>query len=217
MRGIAEPMLSIFRLRRVQRWPEDGAEMSKLFMDRSLECNNLNNNHIKSYQNFTGDLGSLLEPLKYNQSRNTWERSRLGRIKKSQKRSYNMSNTRRQFIYQICTIGPSAILAIGLTGCGNIYRQGEAGDGTDSSGGEPLANCPSGVGTQYANPGHPHSTLTITNDQVRSAVPGNYTVLGGGHSHTIQLTAQDFAEIEQGGTITKTVVGSHGHIVQIGC
>lgn len=77
--------------------------------------------------------------------------------------------------------------------------------------------CSSGTEAVYTNPGHPHSGLTLTGAQIFAAVPGSYTLLSGGHTHTFALDASDFATLRAGGTIFKTDQEGHGHTISLTC
>lgn len=77
--------------------------------------------------------------------------------------------------------------------------------------------CSSGGQITYTNPGHSHTTIDLTQTEVADAVPGTYTLMGGGHTHTFNLSSTDFSNLENGQTISKTDNEGHGHIIDIKC
>jgi len=72
-------------------------------------------------------------------------------------------------------------------------------------------------GTTYTNPGHAHTTAALSATQLANAVAGNYTLMGGDHSHAFSLTAADFTALKSRGTVQKTDSDGHGHIISITC
>ncbi len=78
--------------------------------------------------------------------------------------------------------------------------------------------CPSGGGITYVNITHAHTTATLGAQDIEDGVAGTFTLLTGSHSHTYDLTVQDFTDIKNGLTVTK--IGDnqgHNHNVEIVC
>lgn len=121
---------------------------------------------------------------------------------------------RRDFI--VNTVG---IVGISLL---QIHCGGSSSDnstpnptGNNQQSGNP--SCSNGAGITYTNPGHAHTTINMTVTEVSNAQAGDYTLLGGGHTHTFSLTAGDFATLKTGQMVSKTDNEGHGHIINILC
>lgn len=130
---------------------------------------------------------------------------------------------RREFIFRCLNIAAMGISLRVLTACsgsgyGSSYgtdRQGSTGGGGSGTG-----ICPNGTNVVYVNPGHAHTTVKLSQAQVQAAVPGNYTLLGGGHSHTFNLTAADFVNLKAGKTVSNVPESDgsgHGHLINVVC
>lgn len=78
-------------------------------------------------------------------------------------------------------------------------------------------DCEDGLTTSYLNPGHNHGTVILTAEQLEQAVPGNYVLLDGSHSHNFQLAAEDFVALGSGQAIQKEDLEGHGHIIEVSC
>jgi len=59
--------------------------------------------------------------------------------------------------------------------------------------------------------------INLDGGDITAAVPGNYTLLGGDHSHTFNLLSADFDTLMAGGTVTKNDLQGHGHSIEITC
>lgn len=78
------------------------------------------------------------------------------------------------------------------------------------------AMCTGDGAVTYTNPGHAHTTSALTMAEIDAAVPGDYNLMGGGHSHMVTVTAQNFADLQAGIALT-LVSDTHGHTVSIQC
>ena len=101
-------------------------------------------------------------------------------------------------------------VAITISACG----------GSSDSGGNPAApSTPppaSGdeVGSVSVSAGHSHSAV-ITAAQLTDGGALSLTITGSGHTHTVELTADDMAAIAAGTTVAKgsSTTEAHGHTV----
>ena len=129
---------------------------------------------------------------------------------------------RREFLTGTLRALPIAFVATRfLTACGSssgAYGDSSPGATPAPSGGG--GTCAGGANTTYVNPGHAHSTVSLTKAQVMAAVPGDYTLLSGSHSHTFNMTAVDFTTLQAGMSVTSKPESdgfNHGHLVTIVC
>lgn len=118
---------------------------------------------------------------------------------------------RREFILKSAgLLGASLVLAR----CGG----GDSGNNSPSpTTPTPNPSCSNGGGITYKNPGHGHTTINLTVAEINNAVPGNYTLMGGSHSHSFNLTATDFANLKNAQIVSKTDNEGDGHIIDIVC
>ena len=101
--------------------------------------------------------------------------------------------------------------ALAIFGCSKTATT--ANDGDDTADG----SCDSGAVTTYTNPGHAHSVVNLTIAEILAADTGiSYTLMTGGHSHIISLTAADFTNLQNGNLVSKTEP-SHGHLLTLQC
>ncbi|MBY0384834.1 hypothetical protein K2X05_06710 [bacterium] len=78
-------------------------------------------------------------------------------------------------------------------------------------------SCDDGANSVYINPGHNHSAVNLTAQQLLDRIEGNYILMGGSHSHNFTLLAADFDSLLNGQSLQKTDLEGHGHILQITC
>ena len=116
---------------------------------------------------------------------------------------------RREFLSLVGMVTTGAVV---LSACGQ-----SSADGNGPSAGLGNQSCGDGAASSYLNPGHAHTTLNLTAAQIAGAAPGDYELMGGGHPHFFRLTAQDFAALSQGQTVTKVDLEGHGHQLSISC
>lgn len=116
---------------------------------------------------------------------------------------------RREFLMMVGVVSTGAIA---LTACGS-----GGGGGGEAQSLKGNLSCGDGGVSNYLNPGHAHTTLGLTAQQLAGAAPGDYELMGGGHSHFFRLTAADFTALKQGQTITKVDLEGHGHQLAISC
>ena len=93
----------------------------------------------------------------------------------------------------------------------------DAGAGTDASSSDASAACTPSASSISANHGH---ALAIPAADVARGEPKTYSIKGtASHPHDIALTAEHFAALKAGRTITvtSTSVGSHTHDVTVVC
>lgn len=116
---------------------------------------------------------------------------------------------RREFLIS-GTLACVGLLA--LAGCNS--GTSASADNTGQGGNQ---NCGDGGQTQYTNPGHAHSVVTLTATQLSQAIDGDYQLMGGSHPHFFSLTGPDFASLASGQTVLKSDLEGHGHIIAISC
>lgn len=109
--------------------------------------------------------------------------------------------------------GMSIVVALSACG-GSNHSPSPSGDSGGQGGND---ECGDGTSALYANPGHAHTTIGLTAQELSNAQPGVYTLMGGSHDHTFNLTAQDFADIINGGAVLKNDLEGHGHLLQLKC
>lgn len=122
---------------------------------------------------------------------------------------------RRDFLLSVVVLVAGSAA---LTACGGSNSGYGGGGGNVPPGGTGQGVCPNGGGVTYTNPGHAHTTLGMSQAQVIAGVEGVYTLLGGSHTHTFNLTAEHFAALQTKQTVTGlTDIEGHGHLVDIVC
>lgn len=110
------------------------------------------------------------------------------------------------------TSGASILFSLGCNKGSTSY-----GDSGKPNTPQAPGDCTSGVRTvTYANPGHAHTAINLTKEMVEAGVAGFYTLLSGSHDHQFELSADDFAKLQKGGTLTKEE-NTHGHKIFISC
>ncbi len=124
--------------------------------------------------------------------------------------------TRRNFIFRSLL---GVIGAVGLnrflSACSGIQGSSVV---SPTAGGNCITNGTSiSIQVQHT----PTHTLTIPASDVSVGIQKTYTLAdnGSGHTHTVTLTAQDFASLagNQGIQETSTTTNSHTHIVTVNC
>lgn len=131
---------------------------------------------------------------------------------------------RRSFLKLIAVVFPVFV----FSGCGGSKAKdlasedvgggengGQSNDQDDPN--EPAPSCAGDAGVTYTNPGHAHTTSPLTALELENAVPGEYSLLGGDHSHMIEITDQDFRDLKNGLTVVKMDSDRHGHNIVISC
>lgn len=118
-----------------------------------------------------------------------------------------MTMTRKQFL-QTVGVGVGAVGVAAIAGCG------DDGGGTTIDAAPNVCTSPStSIGSNH---GH---TISVTLADVEAAANKTYDVSGGGHTHSLTITAQQFGQIKDGRTlnITSTSANGHSHIVTVMC
>lgn len=100
-----------------------------------------------------------------------------------------------------------------LVGCGADTKSSSPSPTTPT----PNPSCSNGGSVTYTNPGHAHTTINLAVAEITNATPGDYTLMGGGHSHTFTLTAGDFTNLRNAQIVSKTDNEGHGHVIDIVC
>ncbi|MEQ1666213.1 MAG: hypothetical protein ABL927_12655, partial [Bdellovibrionales bacterium] len=72
--------------------------------------------------------------------------------------------------------------------------------------------CDTGATTFYTNPGHAHMIINLSIEQITATQPGEYVLLNGRHSHSFNLTIEDFENIKNKLIVRKEDNEGHGHI-----
>jgi len=120
-----------------------------------------------------------------------------------------MTMTRKEFLRTLVGAGMGAAGVAVIAGCG-----GDDGGGTPDA--APLT-CASPAATISANHGH---TITVSMADVTAGAAKTYNIMGTSiHDHTVMVTAAQFAELKNGGTlnITSGSGGGHTHTVTVMC
>ncbi|MCB9586727.1 MAG: hypothetical protein H6718_15105 [Polyangiaceae bacterium] len=97
---------------------------------------------------------------------------------------------------------------------GSTGGTGGAGGATGGSGGTGMTGCGA---TISANHGH---VLMVSQADVDAAADKTYDIMGGaGHTHSVTITAADFATLAGGGsiTVTSTTGAAHMHTITVMC
>lgn len=119
--------------------------------------------------------------------------------------------SRRQFLSQAGLVG----LGVFISACGGGHSQSppiEQPKNTESS-----EACEQAPMTTYINPGHRHTEIRLSLEELVNATPGVYVLLGGSHNHSFTLDSEDFMSIKNGSFVEKEDMEGHGHKVMIVC
>ncbi|MFM6927019.1 MAG: hypothetical protein ACKOX6_01060 [Bdellovibrio sp.] len=126
------------------------------------------------------------------------------------RREFLLTATQCAFI----PLGISLLEACGGSGSG----YGGSGGGNTSQGGQCTTNGTSVIIQVVHTPNH---TLTISVADVIAGVTKTYTLSdnGSGHTHSVTITAADFAMLQNNSGITEvsTLTGGHTHNVTVNC
>jgi hypothetical protein len=120
-----------------------------------------------------------------------------------------MNASRRQFVHGVGILG-ALLLGRGLMACAapsNGEATGESGDS--------LTTC----GDAVIGHNHGHA-LQVPSEDVTAGAAKTYSIKGAaGHDHRVTLTAEHFAALGAGGsiTVTSTTVVGHAHPVTVTC
>lgn len=129
--------------------------------------------------------------------------------------------TRKQFLRKALEVSAGTLGLVVLRGCGgNTYGGSSGGAGSDTSGGDCLAN-----GTRAAiatNHGH---VLVVSMDDVAAGAEKAYDIRGSAdHTHTVTITTQQFASLGENQAImmesslnASPTFGTHEHTVMVAC
>ncbi len=101
----------------------------------------------------------------------------------------------------------------GATG-GTGGATGGTGGATGGTGGAPPTGCAETIGTNH---GH---TLEVTQDDVTAGVDKTYDIQGSSmHTHSVTITAADFASLAGGGTVmvASSTGSAHTHQISVTC
>lgn len=111
---------------------------------------------------------------------------------------------RKEFLIGIA----GAAVTLFVTACG----------GGDDNGGKGTGSCNDGIdATITSNHGH---AISIDAADLDGGQSKTYSIIGTSqHDHSVTLTAQDFADLKSGKTVTKesTNTAGHSHPMQITC
>lgn len=125
---------------------------------------------------------------------------------------------RRQFTkHAFSTIIGATLVVPLLTACGSSNSDSpppKKDTTTDTGGG---ATCSQGATSTYTNPGHSHTTVQLTPQQLSDRIEGTYVLMGGSHNHSFELLTADYDQLLSSQTLFKMDLEGHGHILQISC
>lgn len=126
--------------------------------------------------------------------------------------------SRRQFTKNSLTLilASAAIMPL-ISACGGSDGYGGGGSTPPKDTTTDTTSCDDGANAIYINPGHSHSTINLTAQQLLDRTEGNYVLMGGSHPHSFTLLAADFDSLANGQSLQKTDLEGHGHILQITC
>ncbi|MBK9040358.1 MAG: hypothetical protein IPL83_14565 [Bdellovibrionales bacterium] len=119
--------------------------------------------------------------------------------------------SRRQFLSQAGLIG----LGVLISACGGGHSQSPPREQPKSA--EVKETCAEAPMTAYTNPGHFHTEISLSLEELMNATPGVYVLLGGSHNHSFNLESEDFVAIERGDLVEKEDLEDHGHRIRIVC
>ena len=124
---------------------------------------------------------------------------------------------RRQFLVQgISGVMAAGALALMQTACARSENASGEQTNPQRAGVKP-EECNGTFQTTYSNPGHAHSTLSLSLQEVQAAQPGTYVLLDGSHSHSFSMEQTDFVDLINGKDVQKVDLEGHGHIVVLSC
>lgn len=124
---------------------------------------------------------------------------------------------RRSFLENLMYfLGLSVVFGASTACDSGSSSSGGSGDDEDDDDDAAL-DCPGGGTVTYTNAGHAHTTINLTDQEIDDAVVGTYTLMGGGHTHTFTLTAQDFVDLKNNITVSKNDLEGHSHNIDIVC
>lgn len=120
-----------------------------------------------------------------------------------------MTMTRKEFLRTLVGAGVGVAGVAALAGCG-----GDDGGGTTAD--APPPSCASPAAAIDANHGH---VMMVSMADVTAGVAKTYNIMGTStHDHTVMITAAQFAQLKNGGTLTLTSSNTlHTHTVTVMC
>ena len=119
--------------------------------------------------------------------------------------------SRRQFLSQSGLLG----LGVLISACGGDHSQSPPIEHPKNT--ETGEACEQAPMTTYTNPGHRHTEIRLSFEELINATPGIYVLLGGSHNHSFTLDSEDFASIRNGNFVVKEDMEGHGHKIMIVC
>jgi hypothetical protein len=124
-----------------------------------------------------------------------------------------MSNMTRKSFVRLAVL--SAAVIVSLCSCKKSATTVDAGP-------DAPAGCTLTDATVMIADNHPHAphALVVPSADVQAGVEKVYDIMGvAAHTHTITVTAADFATLKAGGTImeTSTTALDHSHVITISC
>lgn len=124
-----------------------------------------------------------------------------------------MKLTRRQFL-------GTSLATVAIAACGGGDDGGGGGSGSDIDAASAVKSCTDNGTTAAISSNHGH-VLTVTKEDVVAAVDKTYDITGAAtHSHTVTLTAANFASLQSdpnGQVMVTSSVTGHTHQVTIRC
>ena len=120
-----------------------------------------------------------------------------------------MTMTRKQFLRSVLGLGVGAVGIAAIAGCGDDGGGGSTPDAANV--------CTAPVAVIGTNHGH---TISVPLADVTAAAEKSYDISGGGgHAHSVTISAAQFAQIASGQTLnlTSTAGGGHTHTVTVMC
>lgn len=119
--------------------------------------------------------------------------------------------SRRQFLSQASLVGFGLL----LSSCGGGHSQSPPSEQPKNTQSSEL--CEEAPMTTYINPGHRHTEIRLSLEELMNATPGVYILLGGSHNHSFSFGVEDFISIQNGNSVEKEDMEGHGHKIIIVC
>lgn len=119
--------------------------------------------------------------------------------------------SRRRFLSQASLVGFGVL----ISACGG--GQSQSSPIEQPKGQQAGETCDETPETIYINPGHLHTEIRLSVEELMSANPGVYILLSGSHNHSFTLGSEDFISIQNGNSIEKEDMEGHEHRIRIVC
>lgn len=122
---------------------------------------------------------------------------------------------RKSFIKKVAATFLVSIPVVNLWSCSDDSEDMGTGDGGD--GGDDVSCVDNGTSTSITD-NHGHA-ISVSKEDVSNGVEKTYDITGtGSHSHTVTVTADNFATLKDNDSVTvESTVSGHSHSITITC